>query len=214
MKQADHEPVVHLEAGLQRLGHLVDQPLHGVPAPVDEVLPRSALAPWLLSPPTSARRLRDDALVLDHVLGGLADHTALLVEALATRTARDLLELAHAQDAELLSVELEQPREQHGADGDVHAHTQGVRPADDLEQAPLSQPLDQQSIPGEQAGVVDADPEGEKAPELFAVRGVEGEGGDLFLDVPALLARADLCAGQRLGLLGSLALGEVHHVDR
>ena len=58
------------------------------------------------------------------------------------------------------------------------------------------------------------DAEAEEAPELGTVGGVEAEADQGLLDAPLLVAVRHARAGQRLGSLGALALGEAHDVDR
>ena len=67
------------------------------------------------------------------------------------------MELAGTQTAATGTVKLRQRRNQHGADGHVNAHTQGVGTADDLEQTFLSQLLDQAAVLGQHARVVNTD---------------------------------------------------------
>ena len=55
-------------------------------------------------------------------------------------------------------------------------------PADHLEQPLLRELLDEQPVLGQEPGVVDADAEGEEAPELLAVGGVEPEAADRVAD--------------------------------
>jgi len=55
------------------------------------------------------------------------------------------------------AVVLAQLGEQHGADRDVDADAERVGAADDLEQALLREPLDEQAVLGEHPGVVHAD---------------------------------------------------------
>ena len=72
--------------------------------------------------------------------------------------------------------------------------------------------------------MVDTDAEGEKASQLFAIRRVQPSAdkrvalatrsNQSIADAFALLARRERHAGERLRELGTLALGEVHDVDR
>ena len=68
------------------------------------------------------------------------------------------MKIPRAQDAGLLPVELAQPREQHRPDGHVHAHSQRVRAANDLEQALLRELLNEHAILRQQPRVVNPDP--------------------------------------------------------
>jgi hypothetical protein len=142
LEQTEQEAVVDGEARFQRLGRAVHQALEGAAVEVHVALLRRLLHVHLLA----ARGLGLEAQVLDDVGRRLRHHPAAIVEALAPGAARDLLEFAHAQDAVLLAVVLAQLGEQHRADGNVHAHAQGVGAADDLEQSLLAQALDQAAV--------------------------------------------------------------------
>ena len=147
------------------------------------------------------------APVLDHVLGRLRDDVAAVVEALAPGAPGDLLEVAHAEDAGLLAVELAQLREQHGADRDVDADAQRVGAADDLEQPLLREPLDQQPVLGQQARVVDADAVAQEALEVLAVGRVERRAVQRRADRLLVRLRRHVDAHQVLGLLGGARAG-------
>jgi hypothetical protein len=75
-----------------------------------------------------------ESLVLDDPVGRLHDDEPLLVESLPARAPRDLVEVAHRHDLDLLAVVLAELREEHGADRDVDAHAERVGAADDLEE--------------------------------------------------------------------------------
>ena len=115
---------------------------------------------------------------------------------------------------DLLAAELGELGEEDGADGDVDPDAQRVRAGDDPQQPLLGELLDQQPVLRQQPRVVDADAEGDEALALLAVGGVEAEAAHGVADLLALLAGGDLHAGERLGELGALALGEVDDVDR
>ncbi len=83
--------------------------------------------------------------------GACATHAAAVVEALAPGAPGDLLEVAHAEDGRLLAVVLAELREEHRADGDVHADAERVGPADDREQALLRELLDEEAVLGRAA---------------------------------------------------------------
>src|SRR6185295_7159616 len=100
------------------------------------------------------------ALALDHRLVRLRHHATLRVEALSPGAAGDLLEVAHLEHRDLLAVELGELGEQYGADRDVDADAERVGAADELEEALLSQLLDEQTVLGQEPRVVDADAEG------------------------------------------------------
>ena len=161
-----------------------------------------------------ARGLVGHALVVDGVLGGLTDHPALVIEALAPGAPGDLLEVAHGEDARLAAVVLAQLGEQHRADGHVDAHAQRVGAHDHLEQACLSELLDHQAILGQQPRVVQADAVAHVLGEVLAVGRVEAKASQMLGDGLLLVLAADVDAGQALGHLGAVALGEVDHVDR
>ena len=161
----------------------------------------------------AARGLGFQAQVLHHMRRRLRHHPAALVKALAAGPTGDLLELAHAEKAVLLSVELAQLGEQHRADGDVDPDAQGVGAADHLEQAALAQPLDQAAVARQQAGVVQADAVAEKAQQLLAIGAVQALVAQGGLDGLFLLLAAHVHAHQVLHFLGGCALGEVHQID-
>jgi hypothetical protein len=77
------------------------------------------------------------------VLRCLTDHGAARIETLATGPTRDLLEVAHPQETDLLAVEFRELGEKDGANRDVHAHAERVRSGDDLQESPLRELLDQ-----------------------------------------------------------------------
>ena len=66
------------------------------------------------------------------------------------------MELARVQVAHAAPVELGERRQQHGVYGHVDAHAQRVRAADDGKQTLLGQPLYQQAVARQHAGVVHA----------------------------------------------------------
>ena len=210
-QHVQQHPVRDLEAGGQPLRLGGDQAGEGVLVPVDEVLLRRLALHDLLAVP---RRLLLELEVLDDVLGRLGHHPAAVVEALAPGAPADLVEIARAQDAGLLAVELAEPREQHGADRHVDADAERVGAADDLEQALLRQLLDQHAVLRQQAGVVEADAVLEPLPDVRAVGAGELEAFERAADGVLLLARADVDAGEILRALGGLELREVDDIDR
>ena len=163
--------------------------------------------------PPERALLLGDPLVLDHVFRRLTHHAAAIVEALAPGAPGDLLEVAGAEDAHLLAVELAELGEDHGADGNVDAHAEGVGSADHLEQTALGELLDQQPVLRQKPGVMDADPVPDHPADLFAVGSVEAELADRLGDAALLVPARDLRAGERLTELCAVALGEVHDVD-
>ena len=144
---------------------------------------------------------------------GLDDDSAGRVEAGPSRPAGDLMELAGLQMPNAHPVVLGQAGEQHGADRDVDAHSQGVGAAHDLQQAGLGQQLDQPPVLGQHPRVVHADSVPHQprqgAPEPSGEPEVADQVGDRVL----LSAGADVQAHQRLGLLDRRRLGEMHDID-
>ena len=124
------------------------------------------------------------------------------------------MELAGAQAAHLVAVELRELREHHGMDGHVDAHAQRVGAADDGQEALLGQLLHEQSVARQHARVVHAHAARQQTLERLAER--RGEPGSLdgLLDELALLlgchaeARQSLRGGQRR------VLREMHEVQR
>ena len=100
---------------------------------------------------------RSPSLVLDDVLGRLDDDGTAGVEAGPPGAARDLVELASLAAPAARAVELDQPGEQHRADGHVDADAEGVGAADDLEQPVLGELLHQPPVARQHPGVVDPD---------------------------------------------------------
>ena len=113
-----------------------------------------------------------------------------------------------------LAVELGKPSHQHGADGHVNAHPQGIGAANDLKQAFLCQALYQTAVFGEHARVVDTDALAQELGQILAKGSGEAETTD-FLGNRFLFFLGDdpRKRGKRLGALGRFALREVHHVD-
>src|SRR5688572_25169142 len=87
----------------------------------------------------------------------LGNYPAAIVKTLAPGTPSNLMKVARAQDAGLLSVELAQAGEQDRPDGHVDADPERVRAADDLEQALLRELLDQHAIFRQQPGMMQPD---------------------------------------------------------
>ena len=199
-----------LEPRGERLRRPVHQPVERPAIPVDVALGRRLLHHHLLA----GRLFGRQAPILDDVRRRLRDDEATLVEPLAPGAAGDLQEVAHAEDAGLLSVELAELREQHGPDRDVHADAQRVGAADDLEEALLRQPLDEQAVPRQEPRVVDADPVAQEALELLAVGRVEAGVGHRDAQRLLVALRRDVDAHQILRLFGGAPLGEVDQVDR
>ena len=86
-----------------------------------------------------AARFGLEALVLDHVLGRLAHHAALVVVALAPGATGDLLNSRTLRMPRLLAVELAELGEQHRADRHVDADAERVGAADHRQLAGLRQ---------------------------------------------------------------------------
>ena len=210
--QARHQrPVSDPEPGSEHLGRTRRELLEGLLRPRDVARRRLLLDRALLA---AARRLGLDAFVLDHVLRCLAHDPAAFVEALAPGAPGDLPEVAHGQQTLLLAVELDESREQHRADRDVDPHAQRIGAADDPQQSLLRELLDEQTISGQQTGVVQTDALPEHALHVLAVRRVEADPGERLGDRLPLLPRRHLGAGERLRLLGRFALREEHDVHR
>ena len=138
------------------------------------------------------------------MLGRLRHDAAAVVEALAAGAPGDLLEVAHAEDAGLLAVELAELREEHGADRDVDADAQRVGAADDLEQALLRQLLDEQPVLRQQARVVEPDAVAQEALEAPCRRACRSAAPSSASRMRLLLLlRAEVDAHQVLRLLGA-----------
>ncbi len=204
----EQHAVGYLEAGHQPLGLGDEEALEGLFVPVHEVAVRGLALHELLP------GLQGQLGVLDGILRGLGHHPAQVVEALAACPSGDLMEVPGAEDAGLLAVVLAELGEEHRADGDVDAHPERVRAADDLEQAFLGQPLHEDAVLGQESRVVEPDAVAQPALEVRPVGAVElaalqglGDGGLLF-------PGADVDAGEVLSAGGGIQLGEVDHIDR
>ena len=168
----------------------------------------------LLTTLLAVLRLLAEPQVVDHVLGGLRHHPAEVVEALASRPAGDLVEVARREHRRLLPVELAQPREEHGADRHVDADPERVGAADDLEQPLLRELLDEHAVLRQQPRVVQADALLQPLAHVRPVRAREAEAGDLGRDRVLFLARAQVEAREVLRAVGRVLLREVDDVDR
>ena len=101
--------------------------------------------------------LRQQASVLNIVLGCLNHHGTGGIKTGAACASSDLVELAGTQTAATGTVKLRQRRNQHGTNRHVNTHTQGVGTANHLEQTLLSQLLNQAAVLGQHARVVNTD---------------------------------------------------------
>ena len=211
LEHREQQPVAHLEARAQHFGRTRDELAEGVLVPGHEAL-RRLLARQLALAALAGLLLQ--TAVLDHVLGRLADHAAVVVEALATGAADDLLELAHAQDPHLLAVVLRELVQHHRADRHVDAHAERVGAEDHPQQSLLGELLGEQPVLRQQPRVVHAHPVGEEALHVAPVGRVEAEVADRLANGPPVLGARQVRAGGALGELAALPLGEVHDVDR
>ena len=212
VEDAEQHGVGHLEARAERLGWGGDQPIEGVLAPGHETL--RGLGPNQLA---ALLRVVSDlgqgSLVLDDMFGGLDDDTTFPVEAGPPGPARDLVELAGAEQPADTPVIFGQTGQQHSTDGDIDADAESVGAADDLEQSGLGQTFDQTSVTGQHPGVVDADPGADISAEGLAEAGREAEAGYLFSDAVPFAAAGDRGAGERLSSGNRVLLGEVHYIN-
>ena len=92
---------------------------------------------------------------------------------LSARRARDLLEVSYREEDDLPAVELREPGEENGADRDVHPTPRVSVPAITRSSPCWASCSTSSRYFRQEAGVMDADAEGEEAAELLAVRGVE-----------------------------------------
>ena len=204
--------MVELEAAAHGLGAAVHEAEEDLLVPGDVALLRR-LGLVDLDLLSAAVGLGLALAVLDHMLGRLADDPAAVVEPFAARPPGDLFEVADGEEGDLLAVELAELGEDDGSDGDIDANAERVGAGDDLEESGLCEPLDEESVLGEEAGVVDADAGGDEAAERGAEGAVEAEAGELFADAVAGILVGDVGAGEVLAELGGLALGEADDVD-
>ncbi len=158
--------------------------------------------------------LGECADVLDLVFGCLHDDTSHGVVAGAPGPPRDLVELTCLELPRAGAVVLGQPREQYRADRHVDADTEGVGAADDLEEAVLRELLDQASVLGQHACVVDSDSVSDQPRECLPESGGEPESAQGIGDGRLLLLGAHVDAGEGLRPLERCGLCEVHDVHR
>ena len=166
---------VTAKCDVERLGRRGDESLEGVLGPVHEAL----------------RRLRlDDLALLLRVVAGLGhglrrsrsrDRAPARPRCPRRRSPARPARPAIWWNSRALSSRgvvpsyLRQLREQHGADGHVDADAERVGAADDLEVAVLREPLDQQPVLRQHAGVVHADAVAHEPRQRLAEAGREPE---------------------------------------
>ena len=153
-------------------------------------------------------------MVLDLVLGRLGDDHALGIEARTPRAPRDLVELARAQTAHFVAVELRERGEHNGVDGHVDAHAERVGSADDGENALLGELFHQQAITGQHSCVMHADAAAEQAFQRLAERRGESRALHGLLHRLALLLRRHAIARQRRRARERHVLRKVDDVER
>ena len=141
--------VIQVKARLEGLGWPVDQFAEGVFVPVDVASRGWLLANRLLGFLGVARDLHFDPLVLDDVLGGLANDRSLGVVALAAGSAADLLEVPDREDYRFGSVVFAELVEEHRADRDVDTRSEGVGSADHSQKSLLGKLFYEQAVFGE-----------------------------------------------------------------
>ena len=126
------------------------------------------------------------------MLGRLCDDVAAGVEAGASGTACQLLEFADAEFAHLPAVELRQPCQQYGADGNVDADAERIGAGDDQQQPLECELFDQPAVFGQHACVVDADAVQEELAQALPESLREGEALDGCRDRSFLLLRCEI----------------------
>src|SRR5690554_4735106 len=119
----------------------------------------------------------------------------------STGTSGDLVELPCAELTHPRAVEFGEGGEQDGADGDVDADTEGVRAADDAQEAALGKLLHQSPVLGQHARVVHADAGADEPRQRAAEVGGETEVADGIRYLVTLSAGGHVDAGERLGTL-------------
>ena len=174
-QHVEHHLVGDFERGREWLGRPGDQPVERLHVPVG-VAPFRRLLPHQLFPLGGVgNRLGLSPPVFDPVHRCLDPHVALVVEAPSPGPPGDLGEFPVTEQPGRHPVVLAELREQHGPDGHVHPHPEGVGAADQLQEAGLGQLLDQESVAGEHPGVVQADPVADEPLQVLADRCVEPE---------------------------------------
>ena len=182
-------------AGRELLGNRFHQAVEGVLVPVDEVLGRFLLLD-LAELLRIARSLHLGLVVLDLVLGRLGDDHAFGVEARSPCAPRDLVELARAQTAHLVAVELRERGEHDSVDRHIDTHAERVGSADDGENALLGELFHQQAITGQHPCVMHADTAAEQALQRLAERRGESRALHGLLHRLALFLRRHAIARQ------------------
>ena len=208
-----HHGMRDLHMWHQSLRVRVDQPVERVLIPRDEAL-RCFLALDFLELLGVVACLGEGLGVLDFEFRPFGDNQTFRVEAHTSRTPCDLMEFAGAQFAHFRAVELGQCGQHHGMDGHVDADTQRVGAADYRQQTLLGELLDQTTIAGEHARMVNADSGAQQTLQNLAECGGElrtfdrlRNGGTLFL-----AGHTRACQGVRRLQCG--VLGEMHHINR
>ena len=184
-----------LETARQQHMHGGYQALEGLLAPRDEPLGRLLLL-YLAQLLRVVARLRHQLRVLYVVLGRLGYHHALGVEAAPPGTPHDLVELAGAQPAHLVAVELRERGKHDGVDRHIDAHAERVGSADDGENALLGELFHQQAITGQHPCVMHADTAAEQALQRLAERRGESRALHGLLHRLALFLRRHAVARQ------------------
>ena len=158
--------------------------------------------------------LRQQASVLNIVLGCLNHHGAGGIKTGAAGASSNLVELAGTQTAAAGTIKLRQRRNQHGTDGHVNTHAQGVGTANHLEQTLLSQLLHEAAVLGQHARVVNTDTGTHQLIQRLTEARTETELRNQLCDAFLIFLRGNSHRQQRIRLLQRRLLREVHNVDR
>ena len=146
------------------------------------------------------------------MLGRQSHDVARFVEAFASGTTGDLLEITDRQDAYFLTVVFAQLAEEHGSDRHVDAHAQRVGAADQFQHAALGELFDQQAVARQKPSVMDADAVPEQFQHFLAVRTAEALAVERLRELLLFFLAAEIEAEQALRGLRSAALREVDDV--
>src|SRR5690606_4391548 len=113
-----------------------------------------------------------------------------------------------------IAIKFTELRKEHSPQRDIDSDPEGVRSTNNLEQTLLGQLFNQETILGEHACVVHANPVWNEASEFFAKGAVQLDPFEFIADLLLLLAGQKVETCETLSMLGRGTLGKVHNVNR
>ena len=210
IQDVDEHPVRHVEARDEGFRSGPDQTLKCFFIPGNEVSLRGLAFDELLS---GFGGLFLELQVFDDMLRGLSNHPALVIEAFSAGPARDLVKIARGDDRRFFAVVFAETGQKDRADGHVDADSQGVGSANYFEESLLCELFHENPILRKEAGMMKADSVLQPFFEMGAVGAVEPEAVKPFGDRLFFRFCADIDAGEILGALCRVGLGEVNDVE-